>query len=299
MNMRSFLVALLPLALFGGVASAQSEVRWRAEKMSELGQFWVPECVLPVPGTGTLFVSNVVAEKDQYWTDDGKGYISVLAGDKMKMLRWLRSEPQAVLNGPKGMCLLDGKLYFADNTRLMRCDAKDGSGLEVVAQGFIKANDLACDGDAVWVSHSAAGKIWRVDVNGSAREIAAPIGVNGLTFFHDKQLQITRMFAVSWDLHDVYEVFPVGERTPRAFGLAEHFTNLDGIEVLADGTFIVSDFMGNKVSAITPDEKTVYTLAELGSPADIGIDRSSMILYVPQFFQDKVVLFRLSQAGLR
>ena len=74
---------------------------------------------------------------------------------------------------------------------------------------------------------------------------------------------------------------------------------LDGIEVLADGTFIVSDFMGNKVSAITPDEKTVYTLAELGSPADIGIDRSSMILYVPQFFQDKVVLFRLSQAGLR
>jgi len=94
-------------------------------------------------------------------------------------------------------------------------------------------------------------------------------------------------------LHEVYEVYPIGGKDPRPFRLAEHFTNLDGIEVLADGTFIVSDFMGNKVCAITPDEKTVYTLVELESPADIGIDRHTMTLYVPQFFKDKVVLFRL------
>lgn len=299
MNLRSFLFPLLALAMAGAVSAQPAARQWTAEQKTVLDQFWVPECVLPVPGTGTVFVSNVAAEKDQYWTDDGKGYISLLAKDKITKLRWLRSEPGAILNGPKGMCLLDGKLYFTDNTRLLRCNAKDGSGLEVVAEGFGKANDLATDGDAVWVSDTAAGKIWRIDANGKARDIPAMPGVNGLTFFYDKQQQITRMYAVSWDLHEVYEVYPVGERVPRPLGVADHFTNLDGIEVLPDGTIVVSDFVGNKVSAIAPDEKTVYTLAQIDSPADIGIDRGSMTLYVPQFYLDKVVLFRLNQQPVR
>lgn len=278
------LLALLSLC---AVTLAAQPGRWQLRQLAVLDQFWVPECALPVPGTDRVFVSNVAAAKGEYWTDDGEGFISVLAGGKMQRLRWLQSKPGAVLDGPKGMCLFRGKLYFTDNTRLLRCNPEDGSGLEVVADGFGKANDLATDGDAVWLSDGLQSKIWRIAEDGAKREIPAPQGVNGITFAKG------RMYAVSWDLHEVYEVYPIGGKDPRPFRLADHFTNLDGIEVLTDGTFIVSDFMGNKVCAITPDGKTVYTLVELESPADIGIDRQTMTLYVPQFFADKVVLFRL------
>ena len=288
--------AVLATLFAGALLLAQPpEFRWTAEKTAELGQFSVPECVLPVPGRDPrLFVTNVDADKDQYWTDDGKGFLSLLEGTTMKRLRWLRSLPDARLDGPKGMCILGDRLYFTDNTRLLRCNLADGRRLEVVAENFGKANDLASDGDGVWLSDGQEGKIWRVASDGAKREIPAPKGVNGLTFDRDG-----RMFAVSWDLHEVYEVFPVGDREPHAFGLAKHFTNLDGIEVLGDGTFVVSDFMGDKVCAITPDRRSVHTLAELKSPADIGIDREAMLLYVPQFYVGKVAVFKLRQTFAR
>lgn len=55
------------------------------------------------------------------------------------------------------------------------------------------------------------------------------------------------------------EIDTSGKQPPQPFGLADHFTNLDGIEVLEDGTFIVSDFVGDKVCLISPDRKTVTT----------------------------------------
>ena len=55
------------------------------------------------------------------------------------------------------------------------------------------------------------------------------------------------MFGVSWTEHEIYELDPAGKKAPVAFGLSDHFTNLDAIEVLGDGTSIVSDFTGNNV----------------------------------------------------
>ena len=48
-----------------------------------------------------------------------------------------------------------------------------------------------------------------------------------------------------------------GKTPPKPFGLAAHFKSLDAIEVLDDGTFLVSDFPGNKVCTISADRKTV------------------------------------------
>ena len=69
----------------------------------------------------------------------------------------------------------------------------------------------------------------------------------------------------------------------------------DGIEVLDDGSFVVSDFKGNKVSLVSADEKTVRTLIEVESPADIGIDRKGGLLYVPQFKKDKIIVYQLKK----
>jgi sugar lactone lactonase YvrE len=140
----------------------------------------------------------------------------------------------------------------------------------------------------VFVSDTEAGKVFAYDPNGW-REIKAPKGVNGITFFKD------RMFAVSWDLHEVYELDAAGKDEPKPFGLAGHFKALDGIEVLDDGTFIVSDFDGGKVCTISPDRKKVDTLLTCESPADIGLDRARGLLYVPQFLKNRVLVFQLAK----
>ena len=264
---------------------------WRVEELALIENLDLPECVAPDPARGVVYISNMVTATLAYWTDDGNGFISLAATDgQMKKLRWLESTSSAPINDPKGMCILKGRLYFNDNTRLMRVPL-DGSALaeQIPIPGAQKLNDLVTDGEAVWVSDTGAGKVFRVEESGSRREVPAPAGVNGLACH--KGL----LFAVSWTLHEVYELDPAGVKPPKPFGLASHFANLDGIEVLDDGTFLVSDFKGNKVCTIAPDRKTVRTLVELETPADVGLDRGRGILYVPQVSKNRVTVFRLSR----
>ena len=145
---------------------------------------------------------------------------------------------------------------------------------------------MATDGTYVYVSDMEAGKVYRLGAEG-VQEIKAPPGVNGLTFADG------RMYAVSWTLHDIYQLDPTGKGEPVALGLAGHFKALDGIEVLADGTLLVSDFEGHRVAAVAPDRKTVYTLAGARTPADIGLDRDRMLLYVPMLEANRVATYKL------
>jgi len=262
-------------------------MQWEVEPVSTTEGFNVPECVLV--GDGVVYVSNIESLPGEYWTDDSKGFVSVLNSDgSIKTLRWIESQPAAILHGPKGMCLLGEHLYFTDNTRLMRYTLDAGKP-EVVADHFGKANDLVAKGGNIWVSDTLHGKVFAISPAGERREIPAPEGVNGLTFHAGK------MFAVSWTLHEIYELDPSGENEPQAFGLADHFTNLDGIEALADGTLIVSDFKGNKVCTVSPDRTTVRTLVEIASPADIDLNRAEDLLYIPHFTENKVSIYRLKQ----
>ncbi len=265
---------------------------WSLELWTTVSGFDVPECTVS-DASGNVYVSNIESAPDEYWTDDGKSYLSKIGADhKLEKQRWLDSSGQALMHAAKGMCILGGHLYFTDNTRLMRCDLASGQGLVVVADGFEKANDLATDGQSVWLSDTAAGKVYCIGTDGARREVPAPASVNGLTFDGAGQL-----FAVSWDLHDVYQLDAAGKNEPVAFGLADHFTNLDSIEVLADGSFLVSDFKGNKICTISADREVVTKLIDITTPADVGIDRGKQLLYVPSFLEGKVSVFKLRYKG--
>ena len=99
---------------------------------------------------------------------------------------------------------------------------------------------------------------------------------------------------VSGDLHEVYELDPSGDKAPTPFGLAPNFGYLGGIEALDDGTLLLSDTKANKIYTIAPDAKTVRPLADVESPADIGLDRTRGLLYVPQLSKNRVVVFKLT-----
>lgn len=268
-------------------ASSQAEQKWTAEHMSTLSGFNVPECALHVPTSGLTYVSNIECQPDGYWLDDSKGFLSTIGkNNKVSEGRWIDSQPDHRLNGPKGMCQLGQFLYFTDNTRLMRCSLS-GEDITEFKSGFKTANDLATDGQSIWLSDNVAGKVFCISPDGDQREIKAPTGINGITFDGNE------MYGVSWDLHEIYQLDPTGENEPIAFGLASHFKNLDGIEVLKDGSFIISDFIGNAVYLVGADRTSVKTLIEVPTPADIGINRKDGLLYVPQFMKDKVSIYQL------
>jgi len=217
---------------------------WTAKEVRVVEGFNVPECVFPDIAGGAVYVSNIDAEEGAYWSNDRKGHIARLTpeGD-VTDARWLDSGPAAPINSPKGMCRLGDYLYFTDNTRLMRVSLKESGAApeEIRLPEARMLNDLASDGKCVYVSDTSLGRAYRVDEAGLATHFSAIPSVNGLTC-HDG-----RVYAVSWDGHEVYELDPEGREPAKPFGLAKHFSNLDGIEALEDGSFLVSDFTGNKV----------------------------------------------------
>lgn len=265
-------------------------IPWRLEPVKTVEECKVPECVVADAGNALAYVSNIEALPDQYWTDDGQGFISLMTSDgKVLKRRWLDSSPDAVLNAPKGMCILNDTLYLADNSRLLCRSLQPGGQLtNIPVPDAQRINDLATDGTCVYASDTARGVIYKGEPSSkTVTVLKAPPSVNGIVFHKGA------FFAVSWDQHDIYELDPKGEADPVPFGLAAYFAALDGIEVLDDGTFIVSDFNGNKIWAVGPDRKAIAPLADVKTPADIGLDRKRMLLYVPLFLQDEVAIFNI------
>ncbi|HOS94370.1 MAG TPA: hypothetical protein PLQ54_13710 [Armatimonadota bacterium] len=264
---------------------------WRLAEVGTLRGFDVPECVVVDPATGSAYVSNIQTQPGMGWEDDGAAFLSRLRpGGALSTLHWNAAALEGKLNGPKGMCILGRGLYVADNTRVVRVSLTDGSVRPPIEPpGAQRLNDMATDGEAVYASDTATGNVFRIAVDGSTRVIQGPPMINGITFAGK------RLFAVSWEPAGLWELDPSGKLPPRSLGLPGRFVHLDGIEVLEDGTFIISDFHGNAIYAVGPDGAEVSKLAEVGTPADIGIDRHRGLLFVPQFDHNQVVVYRIER----
>jgi len=291
------LAVVLAGAMLGPTQAACAQ--WTAKRIAVVEGFQTPESTAVDPATGMVYVSNIVADKSltqgsPYWAADGTGFISRLKpGGQIDQLQWFRSSPQFVLNAPKGIAISGGYVRVADLTRLLSIPLENppGTTLRPVAtpvQGAMRLNDVAADARAIYVSDTAAGKVHCFDQQGH-RVLKAPPGVNGVTSFRGK------LYAVSWTQHEIYLLDPAGQAEPKPLGVARHFKALDGIEVLDDGTLVVADFPGNKVCTASADGRQVDTLLQTTTPADIGLDRKRLLLYVPLFEADRVEVYQLKK----
>lgn len=248
----------------------------------------VPESVCYDPATGYAYVSNIVGEG---WGNDGVGFISRLRPDgSIDTLKWRTATAEAPLSAPKGMCLLNGWLYVADIEAVHAFCLAGPQSKTIRLRGARQLNDLATDGQLVWASDTATGGVLSFDPAQplrTSRLRGVPV-INGLTWHQG------HLYAVSWETHEVYELDPTGQRAPQPFGLAQHFDTLDGIEVLPGGDFIVTAFMVGKVFRISADRRSVTLIAEVKSPADIGLDLAAGRLFVPQFYGDAVSVYALT-----
>jgi len=269
---------------------------WQVEKVVKISGLAVPECAAVVPETGEVLVSNIDAPAEgadnRYNTDDGTGFITRLkTGGKLVIKRWVDSQINAPLNSIKGVCVLKGVVYTCDVDHVRRMSIETGQALEpIIIHGAKFLNDAATDGKYVYVSDSNTDKIHRLDGDKQI-EIPAPTNPNGIAFGGGK------MFVVSWGAHDIYEVDLDGIMPPKPFGLAGHFGGLDGLEILSDGTFMVSDQKNNSIVMVSSDRKRLRTLLEIeGGPADFGIDHARGLLYIPLVWDNSLAVYKLTNS---
>ncbi len=270
---------------------------WRVEEIARVSSLATPECATVDAATGDVFISNIDAPKEgpdnRYNTDDNQGFITRLkSGGALAAGRWIKSEINAPVNSIKGLCVLNGVIYACDVDHVRRRSIKTGQALEpILIRDAEFLNDAATDGKYVYVSDSNTDKIHRLDGD-KYTDIPAPKNPNGIAFRDGK------MFVVSWAEHEIYQVDMDGIFPPEPFGLADQFAGLDGIEILRDGTFMVSDQKQGRIALVSADRKQVRTLVEVkGGPADFGIDRQRGFLYVPLIWADSAVAYKLTNSA--
>jgi sugar lactone lactonase YvrE len=280
-------LALLFLSCSAGDTTAESgpayPVAW---ELTEGVQS--PESAYYDADSGFLFVSQIGGGGPT--GKDGDGYISKLTADgRMEALKWV-----AGLNAPKGLRSHGGRLWVSDIDQIVGVDIAEGriaQRIEVPEAKFL--NDVACDeGGAVYVSDMRANRIYRyadgeLDVFAEVDEAESP---NGLLVVGN------RLVVAGWGAgaDKPGRLYALDLKTAeKAFITPEPLGSLDGLETVAEGRYLVSDWSAGKIFYVNTDgaARTILELPQ-GS-ADIGYLPERQLLIVPQMMENKITAYRL------
>jgi len=282
---------LVAMALVAVVQfSARDPAHSQAQTTHKLTRLWETEATLKVPEgvrldakRKVLYVSNI---DGQPWEADGKGSIGKVGLDgKVIAAEWITG-----LDCPKGLALsADGKwLYAADAGGIVVIDIEAGKIRNKIAipEG-VQLNDLATDGkDTLYVSDSRAKKVYVVK-DGKAQVFLDETvlkGPNGL-LVHDGTLYVL-------DNNSLNRVQPDKSLKVLADGMPG---GVDGLENVKGNDFIVSVWSGAVwyVSADGSKELLFDGKAVQTSTADIGWDPKTRTVYVPTFFRNSIIAFKV------
>lgn len=244
------------------------------------------ESVLYDQNRNLLFVSCIngsPAEKNDL------GFISQLQPDgTIAELHWLKG-----LNAPKGMGISGNLLYVTDIDQLVIIDIQKAEIIERLnIEGASFLNDVAIGDDGtVYFSDSDTGYIWTYS-NGKL-EAWITEGLerpNGL-FVEESRVLLTS--SGSEDLKLIDKSTRQFETVTREIGHG------DGIEFTGtEGHYITTSWAG-EIFLIYPDYSKLSLLKtsdqEINS-ADIGFNMSRQMVYVPTFFDNRVVAYKLEKS---
>ena len=262
-------------------------------KVWELTGLANPESALPDVKAGIIYVSNVNGAPD---AKDGNGFISKVSLDgKMVAEKWATG-----LNAPKGLALVGGKLYATDIDELVEIDTNDGKVTNRFPAKDAKfLNDAAADSSGnIYVSDMVTNTIWKLSGGKFESWLNDPKleNPNGLTV-EGKDLRVaawgvmTDGFATKVPGHLIS--VSLDSKAISAVGDGKPFGNLDGLEALGGGTYLLTDWMAGKVMRFGADSK-VDTLLDLGQgTADIGYDPARKIMYLPHMTKSTLTAYNL------
>lgn len=285
----------LPLPLIGllaaaacGTPTSQSEMEktpaaepsvtlaWQSDSL-----FTGSESALYDEANDRIYVSNGNTDAS---AKDNDGFISILETDgTVSELKWVSEG----LHAPKGMAILNEKLYVSDIDELKIIDVSTGQIENILAvdgAGFL--NDVATDGSQIYVSDMRAGTIYAFSPDGEYTIIVenSP-NVNGLECYdgHLYALDGEGLKRFSKDGNYTAEI------------LYPEMTGGDGLVILNDSTYVASRWHGEIFFIRGSETYTVLdTREDSSNTADIGFVKGKNLVIVPTFLKNGVAAYELA-----
>jgi sugar lactone lactonase YvrE len=264
-------------------------------KFTEVPGCQAPESVLYVADGDYYLVSNVNGEPNKA---DDNGYISKVGADwKMVDEKFIDgAKPDVKLDAPKGSGIRGDKLYVTDITVVRVFDLKTGKqDKDIAIKGATFLNDIAVDGDTIYVSDSGVGGDFKPNGTGAvysldkANKITKLAGgddlgsPNGLLVV-DGKLWINTLVGKS-----IYRLD--GGKKADSADLPTGM--LDGFAALADGRVVVSSWEGKVIYAGKPGAAFDKLFEDVEAPADLVVDTKHNVLVVPQMSKNQLRVYPL------
>lgn len=284
----SFLFIAAASVLLGCTGTQQNKEATEAPVAPELTLSWKTDTVftgsestLYDPSTDVIYVSNGNTKAGE---KDNDGFISVLNTDgTVRDLKWVEGD----LHAPKGMALLNGKLYVTDIDEVKIIDvasAKIEKSVPVDSAVFL--NDLATDGQQLYFSDSRTGKIYSMTADGTYAIISTTNpNVNGLECHNG--------YLYALDGEGLKKFSNDGNYAQETINT--EVTGGDGLVILNDSTFVASRWHGEIFFIRGTETKVLLdTQAEKSNTADIGFVPDKNLVIVPTFLKNEVAAYELT-----
>ena len=285
--MRFFLAVLASVLLAGPALAEEPTLIWEAKGLAR------PESVVYDPATDVLFVSNINGAVMQ---KDGNGFISRLKPDGTILERnWVKG-----LNSPTGLGLRDRTLYVADVDTLLELNAASGSvEKRHEANGAIFLNDVVvADDGTVYVSDTPMNTIWRLKDGVFEPWLAndALNGPNGLLVQDGKLIvaSLGRLKSVGQKRETAgLTAIDLEDQTLTPLARGKAIGNLDGIEELKPGTYLVTDWADGALYKITAKGKVDQLIDLNQGSADLTYLADKEMVLVPMMLDNTLAAYRL------
>lgn len=225
-----------------------------------------------------IYVSNINGNHSE---KDGNGFISKMNADgSIVQLQWV-----AGLNAPKGMAILNDKLYVTDIDELVEINIADSSiANRYPVEGAAFLNDAATDGGKIYISDSGTGKVHILEDGKMNMVTEGMEGINGLAFNETGDLFIL-------DGSGLKKYGTEGDSTEI---LNDVVTGGDGLVIIDENTYIASRWQGEIYLVKDGKEHLLLdTKAEESNTADIDYIAEENLVLVPTFMKNKVVAYKL------
>lgn len=284
--------------------SAAAPTTVAADKLGETTGMKVPESVRYDADLDVFYVANINGNPSQ---KDNNGFIARVRADSTGVMTMLveGGKAGATLHAPKGMALKGDTLFVADIDALRMFNRRTGASLGALAFSAHKAtflNDVAVGPDGIYVTdtgiffddkgamtHPGVNRIFKV-VGRTIAEVAAGDSLhnpNGIAW----DAAGNRWVLAPFGGPDV-QTLSAGQTNPAT--LAAGPGGYDGVEILANGSILVSSWTDSTVHIIAADHPMLMPLVKnVSAPADIGVDTKRNVLAVPRFNDGKVEYFRI------
>ena len=258
------MVLLLSSSLF---AQHSLEKLWQSDSVTLRN----PESVLYDSKSNSLFVSSMSAGTIVHMGLDGK----VIKND------WVTG-----LTSNKGSAIFNGLFYTAETSSIAVIDVEKESIVKrIPVEGAQMLNDVAVDSKGIiYVSDTRGAKVYRIEGDKPSVYLENMPGANGLLVVNSDLYVLTST--------SVQKVSNSKEITK----IADGFENgLDGIVMIAENEFIISNYQGilYYINASGTKQVLLDTRANRIMSNDIGYDSKTKTLYVPSFGTNRVIAYKV------